>query len=54
MRHFREDVNRYDIKIISKDDVQFQSFRKALDSRMKEMTAAGIGTKTTSADPLTG
>ena len=41
MRHFREDVNRYDIKILSKDDVQFQSFRKALDSRMK----AGIGTK---------
>ena len=46
-------MNRYDIKILSKDDVQFQSFRKALDSRMKEMTAAGIGTKKTSADPLT-
>ena len=29
------------IEIISKDDVQFQSFRKALDSRMK----AGIGAK---------
>ena len=41
LRHFRDDLNRYDIKILSKDDVQFQSFRKALDSRMK----AGIGTK---------
>ena len=40
LRHFRNDLNRYDIKILSKDDVQFQSFRKALDSRMK-------------ADPLT-
>ena len=53
LRHFRDDLNRYDIKILSKDDVQFQSFRKALDSRMKEMTAAGIGTKKTSADGLT-
>ena len=53
LRHFRGDLNRYDIHILSKDDVHFQSFRKALDSRMKEMTAAGIGTKKTSADPLT-
>lgn len=53
LRHFRDDLNRYDLKILSKDDVQFQSFRKALDSRMKEMTAGGIGTKKTSADPLT-
>ena len=50
MRHFRNDLNRYNIKILSKDDVQFQSSRKALDSRMK----AGIGTKNTSVDPLTG
>ena len=41
LRHFRNDLNRYDIKILSKDDVQFQSFRKELDSRMK----ADIGTK---------
>ena len=49
LRHFRKDFNRYDTKIISKDDVQFQSFRKALDSRKK----AGIGTEKASADPLT-
>ena len=53
LRHFRDDLNRNDKKVLSKDDVQFQSFRKALDSKMKEMTAAGIGTKKTSADPLT-
>ena len=45
----RDDLNRYDIQILSKDDVHFQSFRKALDSRMK----VGIGTKYTSVDPLT-
>lgn len=51
--HFRDDLNRYNLNILSKDDAHFQSFRKALDSRMKEMTIAGIGTKKTSADPLT-
>ena len=53
LRHFRDDLNRYDLNILSKDDAHFQSFQKALDSRMKEMTIAGIGTKKTSADPLT-
>ena len=43
LRHFREDLKRYDLNILSKDDACFQSFRKALDSRMKEMTAAGVG-----------
>ena len=52
LRHFRDDLNRFDIKVFSKDDVHFQSFRKALDSWMKEFTAAGIGPKKTSADPL--
>ena len=41
LRRFRNDLNRYDIKIIFKDEVHFQSFRKALDTRVK----AGIGTK---------
>ena len=53
LRHFRDDLNRYDLNILSKDDAHFQSFRKALDSRMKEMKIAGTGTKKTSADPLT-
>ena len=53
LRHFRDDLNRFDINVFSKDDVHFQLFRKALDSKMKEITAAGIGTKKTSADPLT-
>ena len=47
------DLKRYDLNILSKDDPHFQSFRKALDSRMKELTSAGIGTKRYSADPLT-
>jgi len=53
LRHFWDDLNRYDLNILSKDDADFQSFWKALDSRMKEMTIAGIGTKKTLADPLT-
>ena len=53
LRHFREDFNRCDLNILCKDDPHFQAFRKALDSRMKEMTSAGIGTKRNSADPLT-
>ena len=53
LRHYWDDLNRYDLNILSKDDADFQSFWKALDSRMKEMTIAGIGTKKTLADPLT-
>ena len=49
LRHFRKDLNRYDTKILSKDDVQFQSFRKALDSGKK----AGICTEKALADLLT-
>ena len=30
LRHFRDDLNRYDIKILSKDDVQFQSFTSVM------------------------
>ena len=29
LRHFRNDLNRHDLHILSKDDVHFQSFRKA-------------------------
>ena len=52
LRHFRDDIKRFDLNIFAKDEPKFQSFRNALDSRMKEMTASGIGVKTNSASPL--
>ena len=52
VRHFRDELKRFDLNILSKDEPNFDSFRKALDSRMKEMSASGIGTKKQPADPL--
>ena len=53
LRHFRDDLERFDLNILAKNDPNFSSFRNALDSRMKEMTNAGIGTLKNAADPLT-
>ena len=53
MRHFKDDIKRFDLNILSKNDANFSSFRNALDSKMKEMTSAGIGTTKSAADPLT-
>ena len=44
LRYFRDDFKRFDLNILAKNDANFSSFRSALDSRMKEMTSAGIGT----------
>ena len=46
------DLKRFDLNILWKDEPNFDSFRKALDSRLKEMTAFGIGTKKQPAEPL--
>ena len=45
VRHFRDNMKRFDLNILSKEDANFDSFWKAPDSRMKEMTAADAGTK---------
>ena len=52
VRHFRDYSKRFDLNILLKGDPNFDSFRKALDSRRKEMTAPDIGTKKQPADPL--
>ena len=44
IRHFKDDLKRLDLNVLSKDNAKFDSFQNALDSRMKEMTALGIGT----------
>ncbi|XP_019637242.1 PREDICTED: zinc finger MYM-type protein 2-like [Branchiostoma belcheri] len=53
MRHFREDLSRHDMNFLDKSDTRFAEFRKALDARMKELTAQGVGTTKRQADPLT-
>ena len=54
MRHdLWDDLKRFDLNILEKDDANFSSFRNALDSRMKEMTSVGIGTTKNVAYPLT-
>ena len=53
LRHFRDDLKRFDLNILAKDDANFSSFRNALDSRMKQITSPGIGTTKNAADPLT-
>ena len=52
VRYFRDNMKRFDLNILSKEDANFDSFRKALDCRMKEITAAGVGTKKQQSDPL--
>ena len=51
MRHFKDNIKRFDLNILSKNDANFSSFRNALDSKMKKMTIAGIGTTKSAADP---
>ncbi|KAI8496541.1 hypothetical protein Bbelb_258400 [Branchiostoma belcheri] len=53
LRHFREDLKRHDVNFLDKTDSRFAEFRKALDARMKELTAQGIGVTKKQADPLT-
>lgn len=51
-RYLREECNRPAINFLKKDDPTFDLFRKSLDSRMKELTNMGIGTKVNRADPV--
>lgn len=51
-RYLREECNRPAINFLKKDDPTFDLFRKSLDSRMKELTNMGIGTKINRADPV--
>ncbi|CAH1242382.1 Hypp6640 [Branchiostoma lanceolatum] len=43
MRHLREDLSRHDMNFLDKADIRFAQFRKALDARMKQLTAQGVG-----------
>ena len=52
VRHFRDGLKQFDLNILLKDDLNFDSFRKALDSRIKKMTASDIGTMKQPADQL--
>ena len=42
-RHLRQDCNRVEDFLKTTDPI-FQTFRRALDSRMKDFTAEGVGT----------
>ena len=42
LRHFRDDLKRFELNIFAKDEAKFQSFTNALDSRMKEMTTSTL------------
>ncbi|XP_066288310.1 uncharacterized protein [Branchiostoma lanceolatum] len=53
MRHFREELGRHDVNFLDKKDIRFAKFRKAMDPRMKELTAEGVGLEKRQADPLT-
>ncbi|XP_066288271.1 zinc finger MYM-type protein 3-like [Branchiostoma lanceolatum] len=53
LRHFREELGCHDMNFLDKKDSRFAEFRKALDARMKELAAAGVGAERRQADPLT-
>ena len=53
LRHFKDDLMRYRLNILAKNDANFSSFRNALDSKMKDMIRAAVSTKKNVADPLT-
>ena len=52
LQHFREDLKCFDLNILVKCKPEFQLFRNALDSRMKEMIAIGIGVNMNSTSPF--
>ncbi|CAH1242291.1 TIGD4 [Branchiostoma lanceolatum] len=53
LRHFRDDFGRHDMNFLGRKDSRFAKFRKALDARMKELAADGVGTERRQDDPLT-
>ncbi|CAC5405574.1 unnamed protein product [Mytilus coruscus] len=50
-RHLRE-MKRSEINVLQKNSVDFPTFQKALDTRMKEVTAAGLGIHKKRADAI--
>jgi hypothetical protein len=52
LRYMR-DNNVVDKNFLDDSDQRFRNFRKTLDSKMKYLTSAGIGTETKQADPIT-
>ena len=53
LKHFKDDLKRFHLNILAKNDANFSSFRNAFDSKMKGMTSAAISTTKNVADPLT-
>ena len=53
MRHFKSDIERFDLNSLSKNNANPPSFRNALDSKMKEMNNACLSTTKSAAHPLT-
>jgi hypothetical protein len=49
----RNKCEKVDINLFKDDDQMFAGFRRALDSRMKELTADGIGINKKRSDPVT-
>ena len=52
-RYLRDECNSPEIMLFRKEDPIFHSFRLALYSRMKELTAQGVGLLQKRADPVT-
>jgi hypothetical protein len=52
-RFMQNDCNRRDVWLLKKDDMNFKMFRDALDTRRKQLIAAGVGVVHRQADPVT-
>lgn len=52
-RHLRNKCEKSDVSFFKEDDPVFAGFRRALDGRMKELTADGIGVNKKRSDPVT-
>lgn len=52
-RYLRNECGRVDINFMKADCPKFSAFRTALDTRMKELHAVGVGVSVNSSDPVT-
>ncbi|XP_053403038.1 uncharacterized protein LOC123535173 [Mercenaria mercenaria] len=52
-RYLRTECKMTGLNVLKSDNTDFAQFRKTLDSRMKELTQAGVGVNPCRADPVT-
>lgn len=52
-RYLRTECQKHYVNFFKEDDTRFANFRKALDTKMKELQSQGVGIRINSSEPVT-